>query len=205
MKTKAQEKFDKIIKTCFHKQLKPLGFKKRNNNFYRNVGALGHIIRVQKSSFSTKHEISFTVNVGIFSPEYWLSEYNFKSKSEPPTYPTEPESIIRLRIGRFINGSDRWYDLDTSTKESSIMEELKITLEEKILPFFNRLTSNIELMSYLENEYESYNVDYIKFVMYGEFGMRGKLEEIYPIVLSKSNKFQIERIKVRGSKYGLQK
>ena len=205
MKTKAEIKFNEIVKSCFHERLKPLKFKKKANNFYRDLGEIGQIINIQKSMFGSKENISFTVNIGIFSPIYWGSEYNFKGDSEPPAYPTEPVSIIRTRIGRFIDGKDKWWDLDQRTNVETIKSELTETLENKILPYFEKIESNDSLLKFIETEYQNYNSTYLKFVMYGELGMRDKLEQIYPILINECTKHQLGHIEERASKYGILK
>lgn len=48
MKTETQEKFEKIIKQGFQEILKPLGFKKKANNFYIELEELGQIIKRPK-------------------------------------------------------------------------------------------------------------------------------------------------------------
>lgn len=50
--------------------LKPLGFKKKENNFYLKLDTIGQIINVQISRWGNKDNISFTINAGIFVPEY---------------------------------------------------------------------------------------------------------------------------------------
>ena len=57
MKTVSQIKFDSVIKEGFQELLKPLGFKKKANNFYLQLDSLGQIINVQKSRWGTR-EIS---------------------------------------------------------------------------------------------------------------------------------------------------
>ena len=71
MKTKAEMKFDRLMKEGFHDLLKPLGFKKKASNFYLQTQDLGHIINIQKSSFYSKEKIHFAINIGIFLPQYW--------------------------------------------------------------------------------------------------------------------------------------
>ncbi|WP_416171449.1 DUF4304 domain-containing protein [Algoriphagus boritolerans] len=48
MKTGTEIKFNKVIKDGFHDVLKPLGFKKKANNFYLQRQELGQIINIQK-------------------------------------------------------------------------------------------------------------------------------------------------------------
>jgi hypothetical protein len=59
MKTVSGIKFDRIIKEGFHELLKPMGFKKKANNFYL---------------------IRFTINTGIFVPEFWVVFYDYRDK-----------------------------------------------------------------------------------------------------------------------------
>lgn len=205
MKTKAELKFDDIIKTCFHERLKPLKFKKRGNNFYRDLGEVGHIINIQKSMFGSKENISFTANIGIFSPIFWDSIYNFKNEPNPPSYPTEPVSIIRKRIGRFIDVKDKWYDLDKRTETEPLKYEISGTLEAKVLPFFEKIRTNNDLIRYLEQEYDKYDSNYLRFVLYGELGMTNKLENIYRILINECNEYQIESINEKAVKYGIEK
>jgi hypothetical protein len=73
MKTISELKFDKIIKDGFHEILKPLGFKKKANNFYLKLDTLGQIINVQKSAWGNKNNIDFTINTGIFVPKYCMT------------------------------------------------------------------------------------------------------------------------------------
>jgi len=63
MKPETQEKFDKIIKESFIEILKPLGFKKKANNFYLQLEKIGHIINIQKSCYSTRDSSSTRSNV----------------------------------------------------------------------------------------------------------------------------------------------
>ena len=92
MKTVSEAKFDQIIKESFQELLKPLGFKKKANNFYLQLDGLGQIVNIQKSNYGTKDSIRFTINTGIFVPEYWLAYCNYRIVGNPE-YPTEPECL----------------------------------------------------------------------------------------------------------------
>src|SRR5690606_39920920 len=122
MKTETQEKFDRIIKESFIEILKPLGCKKKANNFYLPLEKIGHIINIQKSYYSTKDDIRFTINVGIFSPEYWLACFNYHNK-DVPAYPTEPQCMIRERISSMRGLPDSWYNITTMTDVEELIAE----------------------------------------------------------------------------------
>lgn len=140
MKTETQEKFDKIIKEGFQEILKTFGFKKKANNFYLQLEELGQIINIQKSKWSTKDEISFTINTGIFVPEYWSVFYNYQNE-EILKFPTEPVCLIRKRIGELRNQKDTWYELKNITNENVIVEEMKSNILDFIFPHFEKLNT----------------------------------------------------------------
>ncbi|MGJ1194168.1 DUF4304 domain-containing protein [Sphingobacterium siyangense] len=149
MKTETQEKFDRIIKESFIEILKPLGFKKKANNFYLQLEKIGHIINIQKSYYSTKDDIRFTINVGIFSPEYWLACFNYHNK-DVPAYPTEPECMIRERISGMRGLRDIWYNITPMTDIEELLTEMKYNISSFILPFFEKLNTVQKLINELE-------------------------------------------------------
>lgn len=120
MKTLTQIKFDSIIKCGFHEILKPLGFKKKAHNFYIQLEDIGQIINIQKSQWGSKDCISFTINTGIFVPEYWLG-LDYNKNKELPKYPTEPECFIRKRIGEIRQQNDTWYKIEDDTDEKKLL------------------------------------------------------------------------------------
>lgn len=151
MKSEAERKFDHIIKEAFTKNLKPLGFKKRANNFYLPLEGVGQMINLQKSTRYSKNHIHFTINAGIFLPEFWLAYYNYHNKPIPD-YPTEPECAARARIGRLRNDGDIWYDVDEDTDEIEMIIEMEENLNDYILPFFLRLKSKDQFLSMLDTD-----------------------------------------------------
>jgi len=67
-----------------------LAFKKKGNNFYLQLDNIGQIVNVQKSMWGNKSKIDFTLNIGIFVPEYRRAYYKFDKPT--PNYPTEPDA-----------------------------------------------------------------------------------------------------------------
>ena len=135
MKSTTETKFDRIVKQGFHEILKPLGFKKKGNNFYSYKNGIGHIINLQKSYYYSKDHIHFTINTGIFLPEFWSSFYNYFNKPIPD-FPTEPECVLRKRIGQLRNENDLWYDITEDGDENGLITEMKKNLNQYILPHF---------------------------------------------------------------------
>ena len=169
MKTSSQIKFDRIIKEGFHEILKPLGFRKKANNYYLQLDSIGQIVNIQKSMFGNKDRIDFTINTGIFVPQYWLAYYNFHNK-ELPAYPTEPECLIRKRIGEIQNKHDTWYQVNEHTKEDELILIMKDNLTQFILPYFDSLNSIDEVVEYMEDE-KMTDTPLAKLIIYAELNL----------------------------------
>lgn len=177
MKTPAQLKFDTIIKEGFQSILKPLGFKKKALNFYSQLPELGHIINIQKDKNNSKEQIGYTINCGVFIPEYWKEVYNYNNE-KVPDFPTETVCFIRKRIGQLMNKDDVWYELNNRTDERELSNEMQKNLKQFILPFFNNLKTKTDILSALEDpNFEVYNPGRI--VLYGEYGEFEKAKAEY--------------------------
>ncbi|MBE8721194.1 DUF4304 domain-containing protein [Sphingobacterium pedocola] len=204
MKTVSEIKFDKIIKEGFQEILKPLGFKKRANNFYLKLDSVGQIINVQKSAFGNKDNINFTINTGIFVPEYWLALYDYSGKGLPD-YPTEPECLIRKRIGKLRNQDDTWYDIKDGTNEQQLIAEMRENLTEFILPYFNRINNTEKMLQQLDKE-DTMVASLGKLIVYGETKQFDKAKrDMKGFFNSKINPHFLMTVKEYGQKYGLDK
>jgi hypothetical protein len=203
MKTSTQLKFDKIIKEGFYDILKPLNFKKNAQNFYRNLGDLGQIINIQKSKYGTKDQVRFTINTGIFVPEYWIACFNFQNK-ELPSFPIEPECLIRKRIGDLMNQNDTWYNLDSNMDENILINEMHNNLNLVILPYFSSLKTKSDLVVAIENE-SIIIPGLAKVIIYSEYELKDKAKIEYEKLLSDKNTkpYHMESILEYGHKYGL--
>lgn len=202
MKTETQEKFDRIIKESFIEILKPLGFKKKANNFYLPLEKIGHIINIQKSYYSTKDDIRFTINAGIFSPEYWLACFNYHNK-DVPAYPTEPECMIRERISGMRGLPDIWYNITPMTDIEELIAEMKYNISSFILPFFEKLNTVQKLIDELEAS-EALLHTAAKMTFFAELKLMDKARVEYRKISKENyNRHQIARLKEYAEKHGL--
>lgn len=202
MKTPTEIKFYQIIKNGFHDILKPLEFKKKANNFYLKKLDLGQIINIQKSFFYSKDQIRFTINTGIFVPEYWNGLFHNNGK-EIPIFPTEPECLIRQRIGNLRNQNDTWYEVDETTDEKELIIEMKINLENYILPYFEQTKTKEGFLEMLDQNKLPLN-PLGKLVVYGELKQISKARSEYNKLLNESTNIHfIQTVKDYGMKYGL--
>lgn len=204
MKTAAEQKFNSIVKEAFQKVLKPLGFKKKRFNFYRNLGTVGHIINIQKSVYGDKNHIRFTVNNSIFSATYWNAEYNYKNEEHPPEFPTEPVALFRKRLGDLIDGTDIWWEIDGNTDEEVLIEELREHVEQLLLPWFDSLGSEEDILALLRSP-EYAEAHHTKFLMFAELGMKAEAKAAYEEIMKDedANFYYQENMTEKAKAYGL--
>lgn len=203
MKTLAEVKFDLVIKEGFYELLKPLGFKKKVNNFYLQLDSIGQIINIQESAWGTKGSISFTINTGLFLPEHWLG-LTYNQGKEIPVFPTEPEYLIRKRIGELRNQYYTWYDINEKTEEKKLIFEMKANVEKHILPYFDRVKTKEGFLNLLDSE-KIILAPLGKLVAYGELKQFDKAKAEYLTILKeKTNPHFLETVKEYGKKYGLE-
>jgi len=178
MKSEIEQEFETIIKNCFQTVLKPLGFKKKGNNFYRKLQDLGQIVNVQKSKFNSKEHISFTINTGLFIPEFCLIFYNYQGKSVPD-YPTEPECAIRQRIGKLkYNNLDKWFEIDNNSDFSKLNHELNDSVVNFIIPYFEKTKTKNNIIQLLQDK--SVGLEkFTRLVIFGEYNELIKAQQEY--------------------------
>lgn len=203
MKTIVGTKFNKTVKEGFHEVLKPLGFKKKGNNFYLPLDGLGQIINIQKSIYYSKEHIHFTINTGIFLPEYWLASYNFHYK-ELPVFPTESVCVLRRRIGELRNQGDTWYDIVENTDEVSLISEMKENILMYILPYFNKVKTKESFICMIDSGELRLSL-FVKLIIYGELKYFDKAKMTYEEILSERiDPHFLHIVKEYGQKYRLE-
>ena len=203
MKTVTEIKFEKVIKEGFQEILKPLGFKKKANNFYLKRTDLGQIINIQKSSLYSNDRINFTINLGLFIPEYWTGLTYNKGK-EPPIFPTEQECLIRKRIGELKKQNDIWFEIDENLDENKLIAEIQFNLTKYILPYFDSAKTKEDLLNLLVNE-ELILAPLGKLIVYSELKQFENAKSEYRLILNKTtNPYFLETVKEYGQKYELE-
>ncbi len=194
MKIKPEIEFNNIVKEI-HSLLKPLNFKKKGNNFYKDYTELGHLINIQKSRWNSKEEIQFTINIGIFEPKVWLVK---NDKMELPKFPKEIDCLYRERIGFLKSNFDLWYKIDNRNKETEILNDIK----EYVLPFLKNITEKNKLVKLIESEKFKNGLD--KLIFFSENNEIDKAKKEYKNLLeNKRIESFIQRVKELGKKYNL--
>ena len=199
MKTDTQIKFDTIVKESFTPLLKPLSFKKKALNYYRQLSEVGHIINIQKSIYSHRNHIRFRINIGIFEPKFWSVSHT----GQVPNYPTEPVCLIRKTINDLRGRKDLWYEIHNYTDEQKLIKEVQEDIQNYILPFFDQLDSVEKILSALEKDSNLLGISFDLLILYGEYELREKAQAVYHQLLQKVNPLAEQNLKSYAKKYGL--
>ena len=202
MKTPAQQKFDEIVKEAFWNNLKPLGYKKKGNNFYFKEGEIGKVINIQKSMTSSSALARYTINASFFSPEYWKGMYNYKD-GPVPVFPSESECIIRQRIGHLIAAGDQWYNIGEDIDVAEMAKLHRHHVVDVILPFFGTINSNAELLSAIKGA-RYWAMPYARLIVLTELKQMDEAKAELDGLLAKDLPPGLIRfIKELGARYGL--
>lgn len=127
--------FKELLKQLFT-LLKPLGYKKDGQNFrlFQENG-ISRIINFQKSSFNTKDDLSFTVNVGVYdqnkAADPKFKEYDCQYRERP--------ACVSKRYGR-----DTWWQITPDTDMEALYQELAEFLERDVHSCLDMLEKKLE-------------------------------------------------------------
>jgi hypothetical protein len=134
------------ITTILWPAFKALGYRKSGNNFrfYDQTG-WGKIVQFQKSQGNSATELSFTVNTGLYLPE---ADYSFPDGPGPKF--TEPDCIVRKRLGRLKKSKvDEWYDITPDTNVSQLFSALADDFTHYLHPYLAAVTGRESILDML--------------------------------------------------------
>jgi len=150
VKTETEKQFDNLVSKVIYPHFKVLNYKKAGNNFryYDSEGEYGKIVNFQKSQFYSKDHINFTVNVGLYLPEF---EFFLTGKKSAEKF-SEVTSAVRYRIGKLMEGLDTWYDLNTDTNIVELQERVEQHFLNYIIPYLNKVKTRNDVINQLMTE-----------------------------------------------------
>jgi hypothetical protein len=133
------DEYRKIVLAQMREVLKPEGFRKKGNNFFKPEQDVYLFIQIQSSMSSSQNDLRLTVNPGIFSTLIEQSK------------PSLISSHWRERIGSLTERKlDKWWTITSSAEAETAGAEISELLREKALPLLYSLNSTAKLISYWE-------------------------------------------------------
>ncbi|RKE52417.1 DUF4304 domain-containing protein [Sphingobacterium detergens] len=110
--------------------LKNSGFTKSGTSFVFKYGKNQVILNFQKSNSSSKDEVVFTVNCGIYS-----DMLNLKVRGESLSKPTTIDCHWQHRIGAFFNeGQDKWWTISNPKQLKEVADDVCADLKGRVVP-----------------------------------------------------------------------
>ncbi|MBO4584408.1 MAG: DUF4304 domain-containing protein [Clostridia bacterium] len=129
-----EEKFKTLLKMIHANLLKELGFKKDKFNFrlfLENGGVYsGYLINFQKSLYSDRSELLFTINIARKSSNVKIDE-KFKEYDC-----NNPNDSKRLAILSSKYGFDKWWSITSSSDMTMIENDIVNLLKDCAFPWF---------------------------------------------------------------------
>lgn len=149
LKTEVQIQFEQLVSKVIWPEFKARNYRRTGNNFriYHSDG-WGKIVNIQKSAYSNRNEISFTINTGLY-----LAKADTIFEELRAAKFLEPDCLVRNRIGR-LNGSnhDLWYDLNGLTPAHLIQQRVLDDVKEFVLPYLDKTDSVDDIVQQILRE-----------------------------------------------------
>ena len=140
--------FKELIKTIAP-LLKQIGFNKKGNTFYLEVGKNYGVVNFQKSRESTKDVVKFTINFGVYSDVLGRFQYDYNNSVKPEV----EQCQWRSRVGAFMPGSpDYWWNASLSDTLSNITSNVMEAVQNIVVPQLNKRLSDEGLINSWMNE-----------------------------------------------------
>lgn len=139
-KTPAQALLDEVVQSALAPMLKGEGFRKSARTFRRTAERCVLVLNVQASQWSTKEELEFTVNLGVFYPEL-NGLMQVGSWADPRTSgPTESSCHVRERLGNLTeNRRDTWWQLRVGEASQAVAREVMEAVRDRGLPWLREM------------------------------------------------------------------
>jgi hypothetical protein len=114
-----RQEYDEMIRSVVGPELKREGFKRIRNRFARRRDGGWQIIDFQASSWGSRDELRFTINLA--SALEGLPKRSAWDETKPPP---EYGAHLRERIGELLDGRDVWWDFDARTEADALAAAL---------------------------------------------------------------------------------
>ncbi len=132
--------FNRLVREHIRPLLSLHGYKRYGNTYLLYKDEIWRLINFQKSTKSTRHEVLFTINLGISSQLL----YNFYN--ETIKRPKIEDCHFRERIGFLLpQHKDKWWTINANSNLVDLNEEIFSSTEHYIVPELEKYSSNSNL------------------------------------------------------------
>ena len=128
------------IRARLDRELTPLGFRRDKVTWNRGEGDWIDVVDVQASEAGSEA----TINAGVLCQPVYVALWG----QAPGPFVQEPECTVRARVGRLIDGCDRWW----ATADGGVAEEMAACLTAHVLPWLRSMGSLEAMRNWLASE-----------------------------------------------------
>jgi hypothetical protein len=121
-----------MIRRVMWPELKRARFRRARNRFSRWVGDGWEIIDFQASSWGSRDDVRFTINLGTALVA--LRQFTPWDEKNPPP---ESSAHLRERIGVLLAGRDVWWDVGPTTDVDAVAADMLRLLREIGIPWLD--------------------------------------------------------------------
>ncbi len=149
----AMSRLKRLTKGTIHPILSSVGFRRKGLAWNRTRAALVDVIDFQVSKASGPDSEHFTLNAGVFVPEF----YRIVWQKEPPQFVPEAHCVVRRRVGELLSPTperalDKWWWLKSDDATAECEGEIVKAVTENVLPFLGAIRSARDVHAFLENQ-----------------------------------------------------
>jgi hypothetical protein len=134
----AQNLYDTLVKTKLSPALREMGFIGSGGRYSLRAEACWSLLGLQKSAYSDREEVRFTVNLLVVNKGVWAS-----MRSDKDYLPEKPapgalygQHVAQARLGTLLpHGEDTWWRVYTGVNLEAVAEDLLTGIELYGLPW----------------------------------------------------------------------
>lgn len=156
-----------FIKSYLKPTLKEHGYKTSAQTWWKNMGDFFIVINLQNSSFNSKEELSFCLNIGVALTEKLADKKKQKATYFDSSMPLREDAYLSEERQNLKKSKGGWlgYKITDKTNVNDFIADIKIDLEENILEQLGKFRTLKDCVLF-----------YDKFAIWGD-NLRRQIEE----------------------------
>jgi hypothetical protein len=141
-----------FIKTYLKPTLKEHGYKTSGQTWWKNMGDFFIVINLQNSSWNSKEELSFCLNIGVALTERLADKEKQKATYFDSAMPLREDSYLSEERQQLKKSKGGWlgYKITDKTSVNDFIADFKIDLEDNILKQLDKFKTLKDCVSFYE-------------------------------------------------------
>jgi hypothetical protein len=143
----AQDAFDELVRDGIWPFLRGHDFKRTKATFHRAVGDNWQVVNLQRSKWSDRRSVEFTVNLAVGLDRLRERQYDWAEGKRPP----DSRCHFRERLGFLLRGTDVWWKVRRRTNIASLADTINSAVEEHAFPWLDARSSEDAILALLRS------------------------------------------------------